>query len=186
MNGSPQLEIKILADQITHEQRFQLFKDLVWDLADPRYLTILHYEFTVKEVDASESVIVCQTFELDQDYETQIFPHISIPDYIFKVVQYISVSLPINELNEAIDRLDKEEILKNSELGVKDAEVESYALTDPQITDEIFAEFLACLDEYKVGMELKEFLEEESLNWEDFPDRIHQYLKSCLSEASKS
>jgi len=169
----------------THKQRFQLFKDLIWDLADPRYLTILHHEFTVKEVDVSESMIVWQTFELDQHYQENL-PQLPIPDYIFKVVQYISVSLPINELNEAIYRLDKEEILKNSELGVKDAEVESYALTDPQITDEIFAEFLACLDEYKVGMELKEFLEEESLNWEDFPDRIHQYLKSCLSEASKS
>ena len=76
---------------ITPEQRLQLFKDFIWDLADPRYLTILHHEFTVKKVDASQSMIVWQTFELDQDYETQIFPHISIPDYIFKVVQYISV-----------------------------------------------------------------------------------------------
>ena len=184
LNGSPQLEIKILADQITHEQRFQLFKDLIWDLADPRYLTILHHEFTVKEVNASESMIVWQTFELDQHYQENL-PQLPIPDYIFKVVQYISVSLPINELNGAIDRLDKEEILKNSELGVKDAEVESLPLNDPKISDEVFKAFLSNLDKNEIGEELIRLSVDQSLDWNLYPERIHGFLKACQTKVAE-
>ena len=175
-----------LEDLSTPEQRLQLFKDLMWRMSlDFEYITYLQHQFTVEKVDGCQSRIVWRAFELDQHYQENL-PQLPIPDYIFEVVQYITVQMPIDDLNQAINQLDKEKILKNAELGVKDAEIESLPLNDPKISDEVFKAFLSNLDENEIGEELIRLSVEQSLDWDLYPERIHGFLKACQAKAAKN
>ncbi len=129
-------------------------------------------------------MIVWQTFELDQHYQENL-PQLPIPDYIFKVVQYIAVQMPIDDLNQSINQLDKDKILKNAEIGVKDAEIESLPLNDPKISDEVFRAFLSNLDENEIGEELVRLSVDQSLDWDLYPERIHGFLKACQAKAAE-
>jgi hypothetical protein len=174
-----------LEDLSTPEQRLQLFSDLMWRMSfDFEYITYLKHQFTVEKVDAHQSTIVWRAFELDQHYQENL-PQLPIPDYIFEVVQYIAVQMPIDDLNQSINQLDKDKILKNAEIGVKDAEIESLPLNDPKISDEVFGAFLSNLDENKIGEELVRLSVEQSLDWDLYPERIHDFLKACQTKAAE-
>ena len=133
---------------------------------------------------AKQSLIVWHAFEFGQHYQENP-PQLPIPDYIFEVVQYIAVQMPIDDLNQSINQLDKDKILKNAEIGVKDAEIESLPLNDPKISDEVFEAFLSNLDENEIGEELVRLSVDQSIDWGLYPERIHIFLKACQTKAAK-
>ena len=153
-------------------------------MSDVEYITYLQHQFTAEKVDDSQSMIVWRALEFDKHFEENL-PQLPIPDYIFEVVQYIIVQMTLDDLNQAINQLDKDKILKNSELGVKDAEIESLPLNDPKISDEVFEAFLSNLDKNEIGEELIRLSAEQSLDWDLYPERIHGFLKACQTKAAK-